>query len=79
MEGRHYCKPQREPRTVTWTKRRLVIDGSGLRGDGEVETTTEVIPADPAALCDAYDAWTAEYVELRKLVTTAWDRCCIRT
>jgi hypothetical protein len=73
----HYGKPQREPRTVTWTKRKLIVDGGGVHGDGGVEKSTDVIAADPAELCGAYDAWMTEYIELRMLVIAVWDRCCV--
>ena len=79
VEALHYCKPQRESRTVTWSKRKLIVDGSGFHGDGDVETTTDVIAADSPELCDAYDAWEAEYVELRKLVVAVWDCYCVQS
>jgi hypothetical protein len=64
---------QRAPRHVTWTKHAMMISRAGLQSTGNPETTTEFIPADPPELCDAYDAWWAEYLERRKLVTAVWD------
>jgi hypothetical protein len=69
----HHCKPQREPRHVTWSKHAMMISRAGLQSTGEPEITTDVIPADPPELCDAYDVWMLEYHELRKLVTAVWD------
>jgi hypothetical protein len=70
MKAPHYCKPNREARTVTWT----TTSFSPYGGDEPVRSKSQdTIPADPPELCDAYDAWIEVVRELRKLVARVWD------
>jgi hypothetical protein len=77
IQAPHYCKPQREPRTVRWKTQTMGLDRNGLHAVGEPEYKDDVIHADPPELCDAYDAWLEQYVELRKLVEATWAARCV--
>jgi hypothetical protein len=63
----HWWRPRRDEERVTFVIQPIF----GLPGASERQE--HVSPADPPELCDAYDAWWAEYLELRKLVVAVWD------
>jgi hypothetical protein len=68
--------PRREDVHYTSVVRKsnLSITQGGLLPENMTEEREEhVFKADPPELCDAYDAWLAEYVELRKLVLKVWE------
>lgn len=66
----HWTQPRRHAEEVTFEHRVLGL----VREDGvssPVETTKRIIPADPPALCDAYDLWA---MEVTLLGSKIWQR-----
>jgi hypothetical protein len=61
-------KPRRTEERITCTMRPIY----GLPGEATKEE--QVLPADPGELCDAYDAWVAEFKTIVLLLAEVWKR-----
>ncbi len=71
MEAPHWSQPRREARSYDVIS--MTYDPDTLRSEGtRSESLTHVLKADPADLCDAYDAWMEEYKVIRAILLETW-------
>jgi hypothetical protein len=69
--------PSRVERRFTWTTTKLAITGAGVQPEEEPRQEVSIIPPDPPALCDGYDAWFEEYSSMRRQLEEVWANCSV--